>query len=74
MSARRPLVRAPSIAPIVKTDAKTPYYKINMNQNDVVVETNRDLLSNIVFGQQKIDSRKNKTGSKGPVAWLHFKS
>uniref|UniRef100_A0A0A9S9G2 Uncharacterized protein n=1 Tax=Arundo donax TaxID=35708 RepID=A0A0A9S9G2_ARUDO len=25
MSARRPLVRAPIIAPIVKTDPKTPY-------------------------------------------------
>jgi len=27
-SARRPLVRAPIIAPIVKTDAKTPNYRL----------------------------------------------
>jgi hypothetical protein len=35
MSARRPLVRAPIIAPIVKMDPKTPYYNVGINQNEL---------------------------------------
>jgi len=53
-SARQPLVRAPIIAPIVKTDAKIPNYKVTWIKM-ICWNQQIGLLSNIIFCRQKIE-------------------
>jgi hypothetical protein len=59
MSARLPLVTAPIIAPIVKTDPKTPYYK-DVNQNDFLSKPTGGLLYNIIFCKRRIELRERE--------------
>jgi len=59
MSARRPLVTAPSIAPIVKTDPKTPYYK-DMNQNDFLSKPTGALCTTLHFVNEELNFEREK--------------